>query len=515
MDALFGVVVDMSGNTIEDKGAGAELAVNGLFGAVADIGGNAELDGTSFFVEALPKLNPVVVGASLFVVLPNPDTELGACFDIDEKNDETGFGSVFAANVVEAKGFFGAAFDIGGNALDEEVAFSSFFGTGVDDVVAKGLLGAAFDIGGNADEDAVEGTGVFAVDEVNGLFGAAFDMGGNAEEDAGAGVFANGFFGAAADIGGNAEEGTGAAALVAEVKGLFGAALDIGGKAALAGEGAFSSFFGAAKLKPAGVVDDDAADVVDDPTPNEKPPGAGAVAVESSFFGAAAKLKPVTPDVAGAGAGALPPNENPPAPILLLLVAAGAPNENPPAPILPAAGAEVDEVAPAALTSEPGFGVSQAGHTESEGLFVTIQTPHFHEPSSDFLNIPPHPSAAPPVLSFDAASELSATSAPAVLSSSDSSSLSPSPNSHSMYQSMKALRVITLSLDASSTLLIFLMVRRCSSSQYVEPNDSNSLGNSVTEICSDSFARASNASSAFSFSSAISLSCDEPSSSSS
>eukprot|EP00984_Skeletonema_dohrnii_P014078 scaffold5884_cov137-Skeletonema_dohrnii-CCMP3373.AAC.1 len=269
-------------------------------------------------------------------------------------------------------------------------------------------------------------------------------MGGKAEEDAGAGVFASGLVGAAVDIGGNAEEDTGAAVLVAEVKGFFGAALDIGGKAALAGEGAFSSFFGAAKLKPVGVVDDDAA--IDDPMPNEKPPGAGAVAVavESSFFGAAAKLKPVTPDVAGAGAGALPPNENPPAPILLLLVAAGAPNENPHAPILPAAEAEADEVAPAALTSEPGFGVSQAGHTESEGLFVTIQTPHFHDPSSDFLNIPPHPSAAPPVLvlSFAAASELSATSAPAVLSSSDSSSLSPSPNSHSMYQPMKALRCV-------------------------------------------------------------------------
>eukprot|EP00984_Skeletonema_dohrnii_P022370 scaffold11503_cov63-Skeletonema_dohrnii-CCMP3373.AAC.1 len=165
MDALFGVVVDMSGNTIEDLGAGAELAVNGLFGATADIGGNAELDGTSFFVEALPKLNPAVVGSSLFVVLPNPDTELGAAFDIDEKNDAAGLGSVFPANVFEAKGFFGAAFDIGGNALDEEVAFSSFFGTGVGDVVAKGLFGAAFDIGGNADEDAVEGAGVFAVDE--------------------------------------------------------------------------------------------------------------------------------------------------------------------------------------------------------------------------------------------------------------------------------------------------------------------------------------------------------------
>jgi hypothetical protein len=448
------------------------------------------------------------------VVLPNPEKGLGADEDMGGNAAED-FASVFPENVVE-KGFFGAAADIGGNALDEEVTFSSFFGETVEDVVANGLFGVVFDMGGNAGEDA--GAGAFAVDEVNGLFGAVFDIGGNAEEDAGPVVFAvvtaKGLLGAVADIGGNAEEDTVAAAFsVVEVKGLFGADFDIGGKAALAEaeEDTFASFFGAAKLKPVPVPAGTAAVV--DPTPNEKPPAAVVVVVDSSFFGAA-KLKPV-PVAAGAGAGALPPNENPPAPILL--DATGAPNENPPAPIPPAAGAALDEVASAALLfpSEPGFGVSQDAQTETEGLLVTIQTPHSHEPSSDFLKTPPQPSDSSASLLSFAASELSATSSPAALSSSVSSSLSPSPNSQSIYHSMKALRVITLSLDASSTLLIFLMVRRCSSSQYVEPNDSNSLGKSVTEICFDPFARASKASSALPFSSAISLSCDEPSSSSS
>jgi len=78
---------------------------------------------------------------------------------------------------------------------------------------------------------------------------------------------------------------------------------------------------GAAKLKP-----DGALAVVEDGTPNVKPPDAGVVV--SSFF-RAAKLKPVVvvavAEVAGAGAAALP-------------------KEKPPAPIPPAAGAAADEV---------------------------------------------------------------------------------------------------------------------------------------------------------------------------
>ena len=210
---------------------------------------------------------------------PFPDKGLGPDEDMGGKA-AVDLASVFPANVVEAIGFFGAAADIGGNALDEEVAFSSFFDAAVDDVVAKGLFGAVDDMGGKADEEGAE---------ANGLFGANFDIGGNAEEDAGAVVFAvvkeKGFLGGAADIGGNAGEDTGAVVLsVVEANGLFGAAFDIGRKAALAEE-VFFSFF---KLKPAGAA------TVEDPTPNEKPPEAGVV--DSSFFVGPAKLNPVPVD---------------------------------------------------------------------------------------------------------------------------------------------------------------------------------------------------------------------------
>lgn len=64
---LFGAIVDMGGNADadadEDAGAGA-VAVNGLFGAIADIGGKTELDeALSFFAAALPKLKPDVAEA--------------------------------------------------------------------------------------------------------------------------------------------------------------------------------------------------------------------------------------------------------------------------------------------------------------------------------------------------------------------------------------------------------------------------------------------------------------------
>ena len=360
--------------------------------------------------------------------------------------------------VAEVKGFFGAANDMGGNALDDDSFLSSVFGVSVEDSVVKGLFGGAFDIGGKPADDEDEG---LEDDVVNGDLGASFDIGGNAGEGA------------------DSEDFT-----VDEVNGLFGAAFDIGGKAALDGDGDFPSFLGAAKLKP----DNVAAGALDDPTPNENPPEeeaavAGTAADESStFFDAAAeKLKP--PNTAGAGAGAvgLTPNENPPVPILPGAGAEGSPNENPPAPILPnveAALAEEDVLT--ALPSVPGFGVPHAAHMVSDGPFVTKQASHFQDPSSLFLNTPPQPIASVDpslvLLSFSV-SDLAVLSSP-----SDSSSLSSSPNSHSMYQDMKAFRVITLSLDEPSFVLILRIVRLCSSSQYVEPSDSRSFGKSVTEI---------------------------------
>ena len=269
----------------------------------------------------------------------------------------------------------------------------------------------------------------------------------------------NGLFGAALDIGGNAEDDDGVAAFP---KGFLGPSLDIGGKGELIADAGESSFFDVAKVKPP---DDGAAAgaVVDaPPNPNENPPVAEEVVDVSSFFGAA-KLKPVA---AGAGAGVLPPNEKPPEPILLAAAPADPPpNENPLAPMLPADEAALAEGASATLPwpSWPGLVVSQAAHTESDALFVTMQTSHFHEPSSEALNSPPQPSALPESPSFTAP-EPSAASTTS-LSSSDSSSLSPSPNNQSIYQSRKALRVITLSLFESPTLLIFLIVRLCSSSQ--------------------------------------------------
>ena len=410
-------------------------AVKGLFGAAFDIGGNAEDDDTA--------------GAGV---------------------------EVFA--FVEVNGLFGAVVDIGGKAaaLEEEDNFSSFFATALpklkpDDagvLLADVLpnpekgLGAAVDIGGNADDDA---TGAGALVEVNGLFGAALDIGGNADEDAagaGALVDVKGLFGAVLDIGGNAEDDDGVAAFP---KGFLGASFDIGGKAELTADAGESSFFDVAKVKPPDDGAAAAAAVVDaPPNPNENPPVAVAEeVVEVSSFFWAAKLKPVA---AGTGAGVPPPNENPPEPILLVAAAADPPpNENPLAPMLPADEAALAEGASATLPwpSWPGLVVSQAAHTESDALFVTMQTSHFHEPSSEALNSPPQPFALPESPSFAASAPFSVSTT--ALSSSDSSSLSPSPNNQSIYQSRKALRVITLSLLESPTLLIFLIVRLCSSSQ--------------------------------------------------
>ena len=72
---------------------------------------------------------------------------------------------------------------------------------------------------------------------------------------------------------------------------------------------------------------------------------------------------------------------------------ANEPKEKPPAPIPPDAAAAAPG-APAgvsALPSSPGLAVSQAAHAFADGPLVTIHTPHFHEPSSEDLNMDPQP----------------------------------------------------------------------------------------------------------------------------
>ena len=212
-----------------------------------------------------------------------------------------------------------------------------------------------------------------------------------------------------------------------------------------------------------------------------------------------------------------PPNENPPEPMLLdpnalpledvvsVVVGNALPNEKPPAPILPAAddGCAAEDLDDD-LPSSPGFTVSQATQVVDDALLDTIHTAHFHEPSSDALNMEPHPSDSPVCfLSVEAAGSSSLSSSS---SSSSPSSLSPSPNNQSTYHDTNASFVMTFSPASPSKVLIFLIVRRCSSSQYVVPSDSISLPKSEAGILLDPSLTPSNAFSALAFSSAISLS---------
>ena len=300
--------------------------------------------------------------------------------------------------------------------------------------------------------------------------------------------------GAVSDMGGNMLPEAG---LVK--KGFLGAAVDMGGNAALLElfSASFTSSFFELEVEP--TLPD--ANVMSVP-PNETRPDPW-------------------PIVASLSAGLLtrPPNENPPEPMLLApnalpppveLVADGNadPNVNPLVPILPPDTAGLVSTASDGLPSSPGLGVSHAAHFVADGLFVTMHVPHFHEPSSDDLNVEPQPSALP----SDAIAVifLSESCSSTLSSPLSSSSLSPSPNNQSTYQSRKAFLVNTFSPD-SSRVLIFLIVRVCSSSQYVVPIDSKSLLKSETGIFVDPLPSASKAFSAFAFSSAISLSCDESS----
>ena len=223
--------------------------------------------------------------------------------------------------------------------------------------------------------------------------------------------------------------------------------------------------------------------------PNEKPPAPmPVVAVASVFLGTPNVMPPervvllLSPSLFfSVDAPPKPPKEKPPAPMPVELFAALSedevnppPKEKPPAPILPDAVAGFSVEAPdEALPSSPGLGVSQAAHVVTDGLFDTMHTPHFQQPSSDALNIEPQPSAvtSPSFVVFTSDSSSLKLS---------SSSLSPSPNNHSIYQSTKASFVMTFSPDSNE--LIFLIVRRCSSSQYTEPNSSISLFKSDASI---------------------------------
>mmetsp|Transcript_46521 Transcript_46521/g.98708 ORF Transcript_46521/g.98708 Transcript_46521/m.98708 type:complete len:234 (-) Transcript_46521:81-782(-) len=209
-----------------------------------------------------------------------------------------------------------------------------------------------------------------------------------------------------------------------------------------------------------------------------------------------------------------PPTENAPAAPMLLepkvvfaeLVpfdGSAPPNENPPSPIMLPCGAEGFIGEPSEdLSSALGFGASHAAHAVADSLFVTMHTPHFHEPSTDDLNMEPQPSVMLRTALADSRSTIPSTSS---LPFKLSSSLSPSPNSQSTYQSTNAFLVITLSPDDSSKELIFLIVCRCSSSQYVVPMDSKSSPKSDASILADPSPKESKASSALAFSSAMSL----------
>ena len=121
----------------------------------------------------------------------------------------------------------------------------------------------------------------------------------------------------------------------------------------------------------------------------------------------------------------------------------------------------------------------------SAALFRTMQASHFHEPSSTPPKSPPHPTA----------DEVTTSPAPSSPSSSSSLSMSDSspPKSQSKYQATKAPRDIV-----PSSPPIFLMVRRCSSSQYVVPIDSiRSLKADTARVSTPSPAAAVKAWSAF------------------
>ena len=163
-NGLFGAAFDMGGN--------AEAEVN-VLGAVFDIGGKADEEGpvkgllevtfdtggkevvateeifSSFFAAKLKSFEDFV---SLFALLPNPPKEL----NVEEAVDEGAF---------TAKGLF----DAGTGLLDVLPK-------------PENGLGAADDIGGKADEDLLSAL-VVSVAEVKGFFGAANDMGGNALDD--------------------------------------------------------------------------------------------------------------------------------------------------------------------------------------------------------------------------------------------------------------------------------------------------------------------------------------------
>mmetsp|Transcript_20977 Transcript_20977/g.50546 ORF Transcript_20977/g.50546 Transcript_20977/m.50546 type:complete len:203 (-) Transcript_20977:633-1241(-) len=201
---------------------------------------------------------------------------------------------------------------------------------------------------------------------------------------------------------------------------------------------------------------------------------------------------PLDPNVLPPGASELSVDGNAPA------------NENPLVPILPPDDTGLAMDFPEdALPSSPGLGVSQATHAIADRLFVTMHTPHFQEPSSEVLNMEPQPSGlTSSPLENTGSSSPASLALPFELSSSDSSS----PNNQSTYQSTNAFFVMILSPDDSSNELIFLIVRRCSSSQYVVPIDSKSFPNSDAGIFCNPSLNVLKASSALAFSSAISLS---------
>ena len=384
-------------------------------------------------------------------------------------------------------GFLGAAVLIGGNALLEAAGLAAGAGAGGFEGAENGFLGAAVLIGRNALLEAAglaagAGAGGFEGAE-NGFLGAAVLIGGNALLEAaglaagagaGAGAAAtgafavaeNGFLGAAVLIGGKAlleaagfAVAAGAAALAFAVaeKGV-GALVARGGKLALEDDTAFSSFFFSALsgTLPAGAGG----------APKLNPPVVELVAVDD---GLAPKLKPPPDDTAvtgagaGAGAGAdvvAPPKLNPPDPIegaAAAAVLAPPPKLKPPAPMADPLAAALSLLS-SCLSSYPGRTVSQAAHLVSPALLRTMQASHFQDPSST-PNALPHPSP-PDVAGLS-------SSSPASSSSSVSMSDSSPPNNQSRYHAMNASREIF-----PSAPLIFLMVRRCSSSQYVVPIDS-------------------------------------------
>jgi len=121
-----------------------------------------------------------------------------------------------------------------------------------------------------------------------------------------------------------------------------------------------------------------------------------------------------------------------------------------------------------AFSSYPGRTVSHATHLSVFPLFLIIQDSHFHE-SLSTVNMLPHP--LPVVFESTALAGALLSCAPLSSSSSEKSdSSSPFPNNHPKYQVTNACSPI---FPFSS--LIFLIVRRCSSSQYVVPNSSISL----------------------------------------